>query len=96
MPRPKRQQSLISRARDLPPIIRRGDLAALFDVHPSTIQRDADQGSGRFPPPMPRVSGQWYRWLREDVIAWLQHPDVRQRPTRPARPLALADRKRPA
>jgi len=94
-----REKGLLERARLLPPVIERRDFCALFGVHRWTLQRRVKMGWIDLPAPLPRVPGGVMRWLREDIVRWLDHPELRQppivAPPLPGpRPVAAAKRRR--
>ena len=80
----KHYQSLSDQARALPAVIGRVDLCRLFGVTQATIYRESRAGWRALPPPLPRVARCCYRWLREDVIRWLEEPAVRRIMAQPA------------
>ena len=62
---------------DLPPIMSPAQLAKALDVSVRTLERWRDTGSG---PAFQHPSGtRLYRYLREDVLAWLRNETTNER-----------------
>ena len=77
MPKRKRYRSLAAQARALPPVLSVSDVCQLFGISTATVYREAGRGWPAIPRPLPHVINSAYKWLREDVIAWREHPDAR-------------------
>jgi len=77
MPR-RRQKSLADQARALAPFLSSADIARLFGISDRTVYREAQRGWMALPAPLPCPKNSVYKWLREDVVRWLENPDARR------------------
>ena len=82
MPR-RRQKSLADQARALAPFLSSADIARLFGISDRTVYREAQRGWMALPAPLPCPKNSVYKWLREDVVRWLENPDARRHDPRP-------------
>jgi predicted DNA-binding transcriptional regulator AlpA len=67
---------------ETPEVLLRADLAKLLRLSTRTIERRLRTGVG-LPPEMRRISRE-HRWLKADVLAWMQQPAGQPMPTRRA------------
>ena len=68
------KMSVLTRAKALPPIVSATELAALMGITKMGLYKQYKRLDGRtgvLPEPLPRIGVAHYKFLREEVIAWL-------------------------